>query len=204
MKTTRNVLVIGLALSLGGCFGLSWRGSDGSDDGSSDLYDGYDPALESAVSVEASSLRGDLGLVRGFDVAPGALEGWRSGFGELHVTVDGRTPDGQRVMAIVLASPELVESEVGTTTRHVLYSAEGYGPIVDVVGCSASGANGEYLDFDVQATEVEAQIERADLEGMRRLRFVATFESEHGAQRASGSFDYPVAGTQSGTTAPGR
>jgi hypothetical protein len=209
MLKNKLIAVLGVALSftVSGCWLFPFSGS-GSSSGSSDYdygysepdyYGDYDASLEGEFVVRDSTLVGDLGNVRSFSVAPGDVSGYRTGWGEVSVTVEATLETGEQVMAIVYFEDGVLAQPLEETHTYVPYSATYDEPYIDVTGCSASTSGGGSLDFDVPAEQVDVTLEPSANEGMQRFHFVATFDSEHGPQQAEGSFEIPA---ETGTTAP--
>lgn len=210
MLNNKLIAVLGVALSLtvSGCWLFPFSGSGSSssssstyDDGYSepDYYADYDPTLEGDFMVRDSTLVGDLGNVRGFSVAPGDVSGYRTGWGEVSVTVEATLETGEQVMAIVYFEDGVLAQPLEETHTYVPYSATTGEPYIDVTGCSASTSGGGGLDFDVPAEQVDVTLEPSANDGMQHFHFVATFDSDHGPQQAEGSFEIPA---ETGTTAP--
>ncbi len=204
-KSLVLIMAIGLLAPLTGCWELEREPTSVWGDetrwGVDADYEDYDPALGGLVEARGAALRGDLGEVLGFAVEPGAVEGFRDGFGLTRLTIEATTDTGALVMAITQFDARILEQEPGVTTTYTPFSAPYDAPFMEVTGCS--GTNGE-IDFDITADEVEVTVvPSATNPDLLTVRFVARFSSDLGNQETEGSFDIEVPGGQTGTTAPG-
>ena len=196
------VLGVALSLTVSGCWLFPFSGSGSSsssyeDPYASDYYADYDASLEGDFVLRDSTLVGDMGNVRNFSVAPGDVTGYRTGWGEINVTVEATLETGELVMAILYFENGVLAQPLGETQTYVPYSATYDEPYMNVTGCSGSDGS---LDFDAPADQIDVTLEPSANEGMQRFHFVATFGSGDGAQQAEGSFEIPAS---TGTTAPG-
>ncbi len=179
------MIAVAMLVPLAGCW--SFEGPGGGGD-RLPPDDGYEIEIEGEVGVSNASLRGDIGAVRSFDLGRTQATGYRDGYGYTNLSIEATTDRGELVMGIIYMDPRVLDQEPGTVRTYSLQGGDE--PFMDVTGCS--GDNGT-IDFDVPAQEVEVVVEPSSTNPqMRTVTFVATFESEFGAQQSSGSFDIEI------------
>lgn len=198
-RTMISTLAVALTLAGAGCFRTPGAPSI---DGDPSYYPPSDPygSTTGALVVENGQQSGDMGNIRGFSGTAVDMSGYGSTYTSTNSNVRlDSVGTGWWAMSSLhiygdLAGPDFAPGTHRTFTSAVWSDGE---PTVSVTGCSGP-EYGNYT-FDSSDGAVEISVE-ARANGMRRMNYSVRFSD--GAV-TTGSFDYRVDATGSGSTRSG-